>query len=278
LLHFDIDFRRRRLSFVVRALNQLYGRLEEPAFRGLDPAQIDDVKQQFQRPLTRLRTLRSGEFAYPGIRARLVALAAALDGAAERSAASRLSTDATLSDRVDDIMGQLADELNLNTIDHELDAVAGSALGRSVPQALRHEVILHYVGFAMWDVLTFTLPDWRDLGEHDEIRVDRISPVDAVSLRAGATSSTLKGAELRHFAGFFSRALRESDYLWGRLDGAERLIDIICDAASSDILLDQQEIKNIKVAAFRAIINAEQKHIEDQSLLSTLRAAISAHR
>jgi hypothetical protein len=130
----------------------------------------------------------------------------------------------------------------------------------------------------MWDVLTFTLPDWRDLGEHDEIRVDRISPVDAVSLRAGATSSTLKGAELRHFAGFFSRALRESDYLWGRLDGAERLIDIMCDAASPDIILDQQEIKNFKIAAFRAIINTEQKHIEDRSLLATLRSAISAHR
>jgi len=278
LLHFDVDFRRRRLSFVVRALNQLYGRLEEPAFRGLDPAQIDDVKQQFQRPLTRLRTLRSGEFAYPGIRARLAALAAALDEPKERSAASRMSTDTSLSDRVDDIMDQFADELNLNTIDQELDAVAGSVLGRSVPQPLRHEVVLHYVGFAMWDVLTFTLPDWRDLGEHDEIRVDRISPVDAVSLRAEATSSTLKGAELRHFAGFFSRALRESDYLWGRLDGAERLIDIICDAASPDILLDQQEIKNFKIAAFRAIINTEQKHVEDQSLLSTLRSTISAHR
>jgi patatin-related protein len=276
LLHFDIDFRRRRLSFVVRALNQLYGRLEEPAFRGLDPAHIDAVKQQFQQPLTRLRTLRSGEFAYPGIRARLAALAAALDGSAETSAASGLSTDTSLSDRVDDIMGQLADELNLNTIDQELDAVAGSALGRSMPQALRHEIVLHYVGFAMWDVLTFTLPDWRDLGEHDEIRVDRISPVDAVSLRTGAISSTLKGAELRHFAGFFSRTLRESDYLWGRLDGAERLIDIICDAAAPDILLDQQEIKNIKIAAFRAIINTEQEHIEDRTLLSTLRTTISA--
>src|SRR5262249_34721242 len=116
-----------------------------------------------------------------------------------------------------------------------------------------------------------------DLGEHDEIRVDRVSPADAVSLRSGATSSTLKGAELRHFAGFFSRSLRESDYLWGRLDGAERLIDIICDAASADISLNQQEIKNIKVAAFRAIIKTEQEHIEDQSLLSTFRTAISAH-
>ena len=74
LLHFDIDFRRRRLSFVVRALNQVYARLEEPAFRGLEPTQIDEMKQRFQRPLTRLRTLRSREFAYPGIRARLLAL------------------------------------------------------------------------------------------------------------------------------------------------------------------------------------------------------------
>jgi hypothetical protein len=139
-------------------------------------------------------------------------------------------------------------------------------------------VVLHYVGFALWDVLTFTLPDWRDLGEHDEIRVDRVSPVDAVSLRAGATSATLKGAELRHFAGFFSRSLRESDYLWGRLDGAERLIDIICDAASPDISLDQQEIKKIKVAAFHAILNTEEEHLEDQSLLSTLRTAINAHQ
>jgi len=278
LLHFDIDFRRRRLSFVVRALNQLYGRLEEPVFRGLEPAQIDDLKQQFQRPLTRLRTLRSGEFAYPSIRARLVALAAALDGSTDAASAPRLFTEKSLSDRVDDIMSQLADELNLNTIDHELDAIAGSALGRSVPQAVRHEVVLHYVGFALWDVLTFTLPDWRDLGEHDQIRVDRISPADAVSLRAGAISATLKGAELKHFAGFFSRSLRESDYLWGRLDGAERLIDIICDAAFPDISLDRQEIKNIKVAAFHAILNTEAEHLDDQSLLSRLRTALNAHQ
>src|SRR5262249_1035769 len=161
------------------------------------------------------------------------------------------------SDRIDDIMDQLASELGLNTIDHELDRIAGSTLGRSVPQAFRHEVVLHYVGFALWDVLTFTLPDWRDLGDHDEIRVDRVCPVDAVSVGAGATSATLKGAELRHFAGFFSRALRESDYLWGRLDGAERLIDIICDAAAPDIALDPREINKIKTAAFRAILATE---------------------
>src|SRR5215510_3793384 len=142
LLHFDIDFRRRRLSFVIRALNQVYGRLEEPAFRGLEPTQIDGLKQRFQRPLTRLRTLRSGEFAYPGIRARLVALAGALDGSTDGGTPPAF-TEKSLADRVDDIMGQLSDELNLKTIDQELDAIAGSTFDRSVPQAFRHEVVLH---------------------------------------------------------------------------------------------------------------------------------------
>jgi Protein of unknown function (DUF3376) len=122
--------------------------------------------------------------------------------------------------------------------------------------------------------LTFTLPEWRDIGEHDEIRVDRISPVDALSLRIGTANSTLKGAELRHFAGFLSRSLRESDYLWGRLDGAERLIDIVCDAARADSSLDPSDIKKIKTLAFRCILEAEEKHLQDKSLVPTIRAAI----
>ena len=216
--------------------------------------------------------LRSGEFAYPGIRARLVALAAALDGSPNRSGAPSPFADKSLADRIDDIMSQLSDELELKNIDHELDDIAGSFLTKNVPQAFRHEMLLYYVGFGFWDVLTFTLPEWRDIGEHDEIRVDRISPVDAVSLRAGTTGSTLKGAELRHFAGFLSQSL--SDYLWGRLDGAERLIDIVCDAARADISLDALDIKKIKNMAFRCILDAEEKHLQDKSLVTAIRAAI----
>jgi patatin-related protein len=276
LLHFDIDFRRRRGSFMVRGLNQLYSRLEEPGFRGVAPEQIDDLKHRFQRPLSRLRMLRSGEFAYPGIRARLVALAAALDGSANHAGAHNPFADKSLADRIDDIMSQLSDELDLKSIDRELDDIAGSFLTKTVPQAFRHEMLLYFVGFSFWDVLTFTLPEWRDIGEHDEIRVDRISPADAVSVRMGTANSALKGAELRHFAGFLSRSLRESDYLWGRLDGAERLIDIVCDAAGADFAPDPVDVKRIKTLTFRSILEAEEKHLHDKSLVPTIRAAIDA--
>jgi patatin-related protein len=274
LLRFDIDFRRRRLSFVVRALNQLYSRLGEPEFRGLGPEQIDDLKQRFQRPLKRLRMLRSGEFAFPGIRARLVALAAALVAPTNGPQAQSASGADLLAARIDDIMSQLADELNLRSVDQELDDIAGSSLNRSLPQAFRHEIVLHYVGFPFWDVLTFTLPEWRDVGEHDEIRIDRISPVDAHSLRSGTAQATLKGADLQHFAGFLSRPLRESDYLWGRLDGAERLIDIVCDAARADVALDPLEIRKIKTMAFGSILDAEEKFLQDKALIATIRAAL----
>jgi len=50
LLHFDVEFRRRRLSFVMRGLNLLYSRLEEASFKEVKPGQIDDLKSRFQSP------------------------------------------------------------------------------------------------------------------------------------------------------------------------------------------------------------------------------------
>jgi patatin-related protein len=277
LQRFDVDFRRRRLSFVIRAVNKLYSRLDEPAFRGLEPGQLDDLKQRMQQPLGRLRMLRSGEFAYPSIRARLVALAAVLDHANHANHANATPDAAasrTLDERIDDIMIQLAEELDLKRVDDELDEIAGSVLDRALPPALHDEMRLHYIGFAFWDVLTFALPEWRDVQEHDEIRIDRISPVDAASLRSGVANPGLRGAELRHFAGFLSRPHRENDYLWGRLDGAERLIDIVCNAADSDLSLSPGEVREIKKAAFRAILDTEEKFLEDKNLIATVRAAV----
>jgi patatin-related protein len=269
LQRFDIDFRRRRLSFVIRAINKLYSRLAEPAFHGLDSGQLDELKVRFQQPLMRLRALRSGEFAFASIRARLVALAAALDG---RNHAA--GVDGTLERRIDDIMSQLAEELALSRIDSELDDLAGSTFEKALPEELHHEIRLHYVGFAFWDVLTFALPQWRDAEEHDEIRVDRISPADAPTLRGETGNVALRGADLHHFAGFLSRPLRESDYLWGRLDGAERLIDIVLNSAAADVALAPEEVRAIKKTAFSAILDSEERYLQDLGLLAAARAAV----
>ena len=96
-----------------------------------------------------------------------------------------------------------------------------------------------YIGFAFIDLLMFTMTHWEDVGELDEIRVDRISPEDADSIRGGGAEACLKGIRFGSFGAFFSRASRENDYLWGRLHAADRLIDIVCDAAGPQALVER---------------------------------------
>jgi hypothetical protein len=93
------------------------------------------------------------------------------------------------------------------------------------------------------DVWTHPVSEWRAVEERREVRVDGISPVDTVVLRNGAQATRLKGAEFEHFAGFLSRSRREHDYLWGRLDAAERLIDIVSDAAAMEGALGKTDIR-----------------------------------
>ena len=46
------------------------------------------------------------------------------------------------------------------------------------PEA-RREILMDYLGFPFWDVLTFPVMPWREVGELNEILIDRISPEDA---------------------------------------------------------------------------------------------------
>ena len=67
---------------------------------------------------------------------------------------------------------------------------------------------------------------FSDIGELYPIRVGRISPEDARMLSDEGTTK-LKGISYGHFGGFLQRDWRENDYLWGRFDGAERLLHLL---------------------------------------------------
>ena len=134
-----------------------------------------------------------------------------------------------------------------------------------------------FLGFAFWDVLAFTVTSWRDVGEFDEIRVDRISPDDANSLQRGGAEAILKGVGLGHFAAFFSRRHRENDYLWGRLHGAERLIDIIISSAELEGAAKDIDVRAVKKRAFTAILDTDSQHLGmSADLLAELRQEIAA--
>ena len=81
------------------------------------------------------------------------------------------------------------------------------------------------------------------------------------SIRAGGAEATLKGIQFNSFGAFFSRAYRENDYLWGRLHGAERMIDIIVSTLPADTRLKPGRVAAIKRAAFLAILDEEEPRL-----------------
>ncbi len=97
----------------------------------------------------------------------------------------------------------------------------------------------------------------------------------APSIRAGGAEATLKGIRFNNFGAFFSRSYRENDYLWGRLHGAERMIDIALSTLPPEIRLPPGWITRHKRAAFTAILDEEQPRLQAiQPLFDELRAEI----
>jgi len=111
------------------------------------------------------------------------------------------------------------------------------------------------------------------LTEFDPIKVDRISPDDAMSIRDGGTLATLRGVEFFNFGAFFSRTYRENDYLWGRLHGAERMVDLVC--STLDGAMPESEIATFKRMAFLAILDEEEPRLTaDPNLVPALRKEV----
>ena len=154
-------------------------------------------------------------------------------------------------------MERLAERLDLRSTDDESDRLLSEALA-AMPKLERRALMLTYLGFPFYDIATLPLLQGEGLDEFDPVKVDRISPDDATGIRVGGTAATLKGIQFNSFGAFFSRAYRENDYLWGRLHGAERLIDIIVSALPEGTHLPPGAVIGLKRDIFRAII-AEEK-------------------
>jgi len=281
LLSFDFEFRRRRLNFVIQRLNVLYGRLDDPALGGITTADLDLLKGRFYEALA--------DFSRADMIARIdqetsrqineLLLKTAPD-AASLDAMAELARDhvARHGDALDTIVEAIAGSIDLSEADLGVDEIFARKTGANWSPGARLELLIAYIGFSFWDVLTFSVTQWRDLGEFDAIQVDRISPDDATAIRAGTAASMLKGVELRHFGAFFSRAHRENDYLWGRLHAVERLIDIVTDSARAEATtISATEIDTLKRRAFLAILDAEKPHLERSAdLIAALRREIGA--
>jgi patatin-related protein len=279
LLAFDLGYRERRLHFLVEGQNRLYQLLDEARFEGLNPLVVDRLKRDFYAMLDALRRRESATF-YGGKTRELVARIFP-----ETPSAGEIKNLAFFAGRfvdaheadLDQLMDQLAAEIDLRTSTRDLDELLATMSPEAWHPDARREVLVNYLGFPFWDVLSFPVTSAREMGELNEILVDRISPQDARSLTGFDGASSLKGVGFGHFAGFLSRAYRENDYLLGRLHALDRLIDIVCDSAGIDPVRDQIDVIGLKKRAFTKILDVEAPHLPNSTgLIAKLRDCIAS--
>ncbi len=234
LRRFDLEFRIRRLRFLIRRVNALAETAVDEATRhGLETVKTglyDILAPHLQRRQT-------GFF-----------------GAEVREAAAQCPSYPGLA------MAVLAEALDLRALDSRSDAALVELFAGPWPRALRRQLLSTYLGFPFFDIAMLPLLQGDGIDEFDEIKVDRLSPEDALSLR-NAGGEALKGSQFNAFGAFFSRAYREHDYLWGRLHGAERMIDIVASALPDGAMLAPERLAGLKQAAFAAIIDSERERL-----------------
>lgn len=256
LRRFDVDFRVRRLRFVIRRLNELY-HLGPDEDRIARSEELDELKATLYRLLEDTKRRWDLAFYDESTRAAMAAFA-----------------HAPVSEALPAAVEAISRHMRLLDLDDQLDEVFSVMVLNYLPARPRGELVAAYIGFSFFDPLSFPMLQWEDLDELEEILIDRISPKDAIAIRSGGAMDALKGARLRHFSAFFNRSYRENDYLWGRLTAADRLVDIVSKAVTGAA---HENAKAIKCRLFRAILKAEEPFLKaDPALMAGLLAEVEA--
>jgi patatin-related protein len=275
LLALDVDYRRRRLNFLIEGQNRLYQMLGAPGFEQLDPAAVDGLKRWFYDCVEALEKRVAAAVDDPETRNLVDTVFRTAPSPADMKdiASYARSFAETHKAPLDRLVERIAAIIDLQASTRDIDVLLSETEGW--PQRALNEVLVNFLGFPFWDVLTLPVMPWREAGEFNEIRIDRISAQDAAGIaRLGAFH--LQGAAFNQFAAFLSRAFRENDYLLGRLHAADRLIDIVCDAAGADALTPD-EIAAHKRRAVLRILAAEEPHLPTcHAMIAQMRAALGA--
>jgi patatin-related protein len=221
---FDLGYGRRRLAFVIGRVNHFYGTCDRESLNTLKHRLYElmaELQQVLERP--------EAAFLHDAV-GRIVG-ADRIGPYLERWEIEKFLESAT--QELDDLRGMLGTYL-----DEALDGFGDRSYGElerltaGLPPEIRDDLKARYLGFPYWDATTYPARALSDVAELDEVQVVRVSPLDTHRLsEPTAAKDKLQGVALGHFGAFFRRSWRENDYLWGRLDGAERLLWLIGDTS-----------------------------------------------
>ncbi len=133
----------------------------------------------------------------------------------------------------------------------------------------------YYRNFVLYDLITYPVEYGTGAGEANVVKVYRVSPEDASAImeeHAGKPRDKLAGRTLMSFGAFLDESWRKNDMIWGRLDGAERLIAVLLEDEQ-----EQQIRDNFVERAHREILLEEIKEGNGDAVCRLLSNAL-AHR
>jgi patatin-related protein len=228
LRDFDLDYGIRRLQFVLAGVNWLY---RDVGKAGVPPrAELDAVKARLWEAIDRLRDAMSGRRFTPELDAGLSACFPVKDITTfiRDSGFAPAEYVAQREEQLDALERDLRTFLGTDLKGFSAELYRDmTALTAGWDPARRRDMLVRYLGFPFWDILLYPIQSVAEAGERDEVKIVRMSPLDTDLLRVPDGKPKLEGIGINHFKAFFAREYRENDYLWGRLDAAERLIGIV---------------------------------------------------
>ena len=273
---FDIGYQRRQLRFVVDWIDQQYGDDISIERR----AALDRLKSAAADRIEALTGLIRGTSNEPELLAELGRLspvfcrlrpwpraketAVPLDRQAGEFLADPAKRQALASARTE--LGRILREAQQRQRDLSFKRFLELAVPPLSPEE-RSEILVRYMGFPFWDRQIYPYVAFSNLGEFRKIDVYRLSPNDAALLGERTAREALQGATLGHFGAFLSRRGRESDYLWGRLDAADRLLDLMeMDTSGAggllSSILDEERTAKPKQLVRESILKAREAEID----------------
>lgn len=251
----DLDYHARRVEFVIAGINWWYRDIVEPGMPAR--AELDAVKARLYQYLAELDAgvVKIANDDARDALARAFDREAVLTAAREQDRGYAVRNEGAL-DELRQIVGK-----GVRRLVEQLEApLYNDLMGRAGkwPEKMVKDVLARYLGFPFWDILVFPIQALHDVNERDHTEVIRISPYDSILLERDGTRK-LKGTGFHHFAAFFDREFRESDYLWGRLDAAERIVGLLLDDANRPGMSpDPRECRRV----FSAILEEDQSNLK----------------
>ena len=261
ILDFGLIYKKRRLNFVLHEINDLYPDLSSESAAA--SADLDLLKIKIHKCIAELAVYDDLDFLSRHALSACRELFMAQGEAAGPLSAERLAAAPETGAEISRLVERLAQECDLARTVDNVDAVLASPLVQSLPQESRSAILTGYLGYFFWDIILRPTASALSLeaGPIEEILVDRISPEDARSIVLDEGKPVLLGSSFAGFGGFLGRAIRENDYLWGRLHAVDRLFDILLSTVPASLRAGLA-VEALKKRAFERVLEEEGQRLE----------------